>query len=141
MMERSHSSEKVTGIANSTYWNNFHIEFCDWPHDGFTFIARHDETLAGRAHVTIDGNFATLSDIVVVELTVRRWHWLPFCKKHISFRGRGLGSQLLRMVIEQARVRGAKELTGKMVGDLGKLTRWYQRHGFVVVEEAIKVSL
>ncbi len=56
----------------------------------------------------------------------------------IDFRGRGIGSQLLKLVISESKKVGADKIWGSVVeSDLqqnGDLLGWYQRHGFQVLE-------
>jgi len=60
-----------------------------------------------------------------------------FLDSTLDMRGLGLGSQLLRAVIAQAKERGIKEIWGNVTEDAPQpppgLLSWYSRHGFHVV--------
>lgn len=47
-----------------------------------------------------------------------------------NFRGRGIGSALLREILHHCHHHGIQRLVGEMKGDLPALRRWYARHGF-----------
>lgn len=59
-------------------------------------------------------------------------------ERRATFRGLGIGKRLLREVIQQARLMGARELFGKVVeSDLKNspgLLDWYAREGFEIGE-------
>lgn len=97
----------------------------------------------GKAVLSIDGSTATLADIVIansvpsgnrlIQLIAPSWF-------HRNYRGRGLGSVLLKAVTEYLASTEVRKIHGAMVGDLPRLIRWYRREGFVVDENSHAIS-
>lgn len=62
---------------------------------------------------------------------------LAFKPKPVDYRRRGLGTQLLRFAIDQARRRGARRIYGSLMQeDIARnpnLVDWYKKHGFHIV--------
>lgn len=99
------------------------------------FLALINNESIGRAELIINNEHAFLKDISVTQ-TESGWFWFPpFYKKGINYRGNGIGTSLLEKVFTHCESLGVKELTGVMRGDLELLTRWYQKHGFEVLED------
>lgn len=61
-------------------------------------------------------------------------------QKGIDYRHHGLGSELLKFVIEQARNLGIRHIYGSIVqrdiDQTPNLLEWYQRHGFVLCQDS-----
>lgn len=64
--------------------------------------------------------------------SITGWH-----KKPVNYRACGLGSSLLRFIIDRAAERGLRKITGNLLPrDLKlnpRLPDWYRQFGFVVV--------
>lgn len=84
-----------------------------------------------RAVVNIDGDEAEL-DIHQVSAPHPN-PILALLGRRADYRGRGLGTHLLRYVSAELKRHGIHVLKGRVHGDdLERLKRWYRREGFVV---------
>ena len=107
--------------------------------NGCSIIADYHGARIGYAHINLDGNIAILADIRIED------HYpmgkLFFRKRTYSFRGHGIGSQLLKRVILLCRNSGVQEIIGNLDGDLERLELWYAKHGFVITGEQISLKI
>ena len=98
----------------------------------------------GVASCTLSGTTMTLADIQLREDILRpRAFWARLLRRppvRINYRGRGLGSALLAMVIDHARKSECRTITGIVAArDLAtnpRLVEWYRRHGFIYAATA-----
>lgn len=89
----------------------------------------------GKATLLIEGSSAKLADIVIAKSVpsgnpLAQLLALSWFRR--NYRGRGLGSVLLKAVTEYLASTEVRKIHGTMVGDLPRLIRWYRREGFVV---------
>ncbi len=97
----------------------------------------------GKATLLIEGSTAKLADIVIAKSVPSGnplAQWLALSWFNRNYRGRGLGSVLLRAVAEYLASIEVRKIHGTMVGDLPRLIRWYRREGFVVDESSHAIS-
>ncbi|WP_422473671.1 GNAT family N-acetyltransferase [Endozoicomonas sp. ALB032] len=107
---------------------------------GCTLVACNNEgERLGHAHLTVEQNIATLADIYVRAEVVEKL-WIPLLKRKVCCRNQGIGSKLLGQVKELCQASGIKIVSGQMVGDVGRLKKWYTKHGFEVIGETIKYN-
>jgi len=99
----------------------------------------------GKAVVSINDKRAILQDIIIYDRVplasnwLRRLLWKPRIK---SFRGKGLGSVLLKTLIEEIRLKQVTRIEGDLLrGDIERLARWYSRNGFDVDSMSNKISM
>ena len=107
------------------------------------------DTLVGQVHCLKRGEALYLADLHVQEAAthpiqglawVRAWLGFDTRGRTESYRNRGLGSALLRFVINRARAGGFRGVTGRLAPiDLKEsptLPDWYQDRGFRVTMAA-----
>lgn len=68
--------------------------------NGCSLIAENAGLRIGYAHITVSQNVATLADIKVNVMTTKPFMLFPFYKKTHNYRGKGVGSALLKRVVE-----------------------------------------
>ena len=107
------------------------------------FISEADREVA-HASCIVEGNVLKLGDIVIADRIPMPEHILHRSLRRlfrrpaplINYRGRGLGSQLLRLIIQRGTHFGFHEVHGDVVqNDLNRspeLLDWYSRYGFTV---------
>ena len=102
------------------------------------------QTLVGEARCLREspermaiGDIAIANEVIPppANLLMRGFRQLPGCQHPpVNYRGRGLGTALLRSMIEHSRQVGAKELCGEVfeqdVQNCPVLLSWYERQGF-----------
>lgn len=127
----------------------------------FTLAASVDEETAyylklshggwrvGYAYCSFDGKVMRLNDIVVRDDVVlpptnflhALWRIL-FKPRPLQLRGQGLGTAMLRQVVEEAHARGAERIVGLVTPEDRRnnpgLLAWYAKHGFVALEQPDK---
>lgn len=94
----------------------------------------------GRINWTVsDDKIMTIADLIIFEFFGKKPLWsyiLPFLYKYPSYKGRGLGSAMLKVIIEFARVLNVSEIRGWIAGDdleaIPYLPELYRKHGFIV---------
>lgn len=106
---------------------------------GFTYLYEDGEIVLGRIHVVIDNNVATIADIIVTELIVNRFCFLPYFKKELTYRNQGYGTNLLNATIKKCREIGVTEIVGNIVGETDRLKSWYSRNGFKINDYEISM--
>lgn len=84
---------------------------------------------------------ATLADIQVSRFTSRPFVLLPFVRQTHNYRGKGVGTALLRRVIAICKEAGIAEIVGSLSGDERRLRVWYKRFGFQINGSDIKLTL
>lgn len=117
--------------------------------DNFFFIKlKHYDEIVGEAKCTLNLHEMVLEDIIIYDEVVRTpQNFLDiFLKvafnrnKPTNYRQRGLGTSLLKFVINHACYKGIKRISGRLVErDLASnpnLFKWYQKHGFQVINAA-----
>jgi len=99
----------------------------------------------GYANCTLTNKILTLADLHVATdaLRPRRGisrllhRFVNTPRELINYRGRGLGSAVLRFIIQRAVAHGFTEIEGKLSPhDLAanpNLPEWYRRHGFTII--------
>lgn len=96
------------------------------------------------AHLTLQDERAELADIRVSPSIVTKYsllrQLLGFVRKR-NFQHKGLGSQFLKLVIDEVRLRGASRIEGTMDGDIKRLTAWYKSFGFAIDETSHRICL
>ena len=114
-------------------------------HDAFWFIKVYDgKSRIGYANCEVDDFGLVLKDICISDQAMRPEGWIMRLLRvftgqcdPINYRGRGLGSALLRVIIDRAKSHGLHHVTVQMFPlDLGanpRLPDWYRRHGFTVI--------
>ena len=110
----------------------------------------------GYANVNNFGAIVEIADLRIADLPAERREQLRTLKREWllnidglirallwrvpSSRGCGLGTLLLRRIIEDAKRSGAKAIVGKLAPrDLevwAELPKWYEKHGFEIVPDA-----
>jgi len=113
--------------------------------DSFWFIKVFDGNVrVGYANCTLTDKILTLADLHVATDAPqprsgfsRLFHrFLSTPRKPVNYRGRGLGTALLRFITQRAVQRGFTQIEGKLSPqDLAanpKLPDWYRRHGFTI---------
>ena len=96
------------------------------------------------AHLNLQGERAELSDIRVNPSVGTKYSLLRQflgCVRKRNFQGRGLGSQLLKLVIDEVHLHGVRKIEGTMEGDIDRLTPWYKSFGFTIDEHNHRISL
>lgn len=93
--------------------------------------------VAVRVDISVTGSDAELIDIRHIPLTPWPWSRLPLFQR--NYRGRGLGTLLLRRVFSELKARGVRRISGQIVGDAERLKRWYRREGFQVDDETLEI--
>lgn len=114
--------------------NNSELEFI-FP-DLFTRYGRirvkYRGAYVGYANLIRDGSIATLADICIYDHLRPVFNFLPVFKIRKNYRGKGIGSALLKAVVEFCKKHNVSEIHGEAKGDLPLLIPWYKRHGFSV---------
>jgi GNAT superfamily N-acetyltransferase len=94
--------------------------------------------VAVRANIGIDGNDAELIDISHIPLTAWPSVWLPLFRR--DYRGRGLGTLLLRRMLSELKTHGVCRISGRIAGeDVERLKRWYRSEGFHVDDQTLEI--
>ena len=99
----------------------------------------------GHVKTVRDGDRLLLADLNVADSIPRQWPVFPNLLRAVlgerppwSARGKGIGRELLRRVLEEADTTGVCEIWGSMTSrDIKKtpyLVKWYERLGFLVRE-------
>jgi GNAT superfamily N-acetyltransferase len=108
---------------------------CDWR-------VFHDKQQIGHACIIKDSLTLRLGDIVIYDaVIISRPRYTTFLQglfkrepQRVAYRGQGIGSALLKMIITWANQKGIREIVGEISAvDLKpnpKLIDWYLRHGF-----------
>lgn len=113
---------------------------------GFYVILNHQNQEVGRANcMLLSPEEMSLEDIImdneVVHMPKNLWiailrKLFNFKIKPINYRRRGLGSELLKLVITHARQKGIKHIHGRVVkkdiANNSNLLQWYKKYGFKV---------
>lgn len=109
--------------------------------NGCSLIAENAGMRIGYAHITVSQNVATLADIKVNILTTEPFMLFPFYKKTHNYRGKGVGSALLKRVIEICKDARISEILGHIYGDEELLIAWYRKFGFEIQGKYIRLNL
>lgn len=109
--------------------------------NGCSLIAENEGLRIGYAHITVSQNVATLADIKVNVMTTKPFMWFPFYKKTDNYRGKGVGSALLKRVVEICKEARISEILGHIYGDEELLIAWYRKFGFEIKGKNIKLDL
>jgi GNAT superfamily N-acetyltransferase len=112
--------------------NSYEISV-NWAPSALDVAVLSEGTRIGRASLSITNKQATLCEIFVWDGKIAMQSWwrrLMFGWKAKNFRERGLGTQLLNIVLEELRSHDISQLEGEMVGDIPRLSVWYRAAGF-----------
>ena len=109
--------------------------------NGCSLIAENEGVRIGYAHVTVSQTVATLQDIKVSFFTTKPFTLFPFYKKTYDYRGKGVGSALLKRVIALCEGARMSEISGRIHGDEEMLRVWYNKFGFEVNGKEIRLNL
>ncbi len=86
----------------------------------------------GYAQISVSDNIATLADIKVTSFEKKHFTKLPFLNKKYCYRNQGVGTALLKELIDVCKVAGISEIHGEIHGDTSILFPWYKKHGFTI---------
>lgn len=112
-----------------------------FPH-GCTLIAYSlDGNRLGHAHISLNDSEAILADIIISSFNLPLIPFIPFLKRKICYRNKGVGTKLLKKVIELCKSSGISVLSGNMHGETDRLKRWYSKNGFEVNGNHISLML
>ena len=101
--------------------------------NGCTLIAYSLEgNRLGHAHISLHDSEAILADIIISSFTIHLIPFIPFLKRKVCYRNKGVGTKLLQKVIELCNSSGISVLSGNMHGETDRLARWYSKNGFMV---------
>lgn len=114
--------------------------------DNFFFVKlKHCDEIVGEAKCTMHLHEMVLEDILIYDEVVRTpQNFLDiFLKiafnrnKTTNYRQRGLGTSLLKFLINYACYKGVKRISGRVVerdvANNPNLFQWYRKHGFQVI--------
>jgi GNAT superfamily N-acetyltransferase len=107
---------------------------------GCSLIAKKGGVRIGYAHISVTQTVATLADIQVSRFKTRPFVLLPFLRRTHNYRGKGVGSALLRRAIAICKEAGITEIVGCIRGDEERLRVWYKRFGFQVNGSDIRLN-
>lgn len=95
----------------------------------------------GHAHLSIEGSNAELSDIILLERgphPIRLLHFIGFRR---TYRGHGIGSLLMPLLIARLCDHGIKRISGTIKSNRDSLPNWYRRMGFHVDDRTGRISM
>lgn len=108
------------------------IEVTDFPSSCVIHVKRRGASIA-KTSVIKDGNCWILADIVVQDFKdVGLFCRLRSCGFFRDYRSKGIGTALIKELINFAKERSVRTIKGTMVGDIRRLSSWYKSLGFSV---------
>ena len=108
---------------------------------GCSLIAKIEDERIGYAHITVSQTVATLTDIQVSDFRTRPFMLFPLYRKTYKYRGKGVGTALLKRVIALCEEARMSEILGRIHGDEEMLKVWYEKYGFKVSGKEIRLNL
>lgn len=110
--------------------------------NGCTLVAYSLEgNRLGHAHISLNDSEAILADIIIRSFTVPLIPFIPFLKRKVCYRNKGVGTKLLQKVIELCKSSGITVISGNVHGETDRLERWYSKNGFKVNGNNISLRL
>ena len=120
----------------------FELEILDFPESCILLLNCRDAQIA-RAHLSKDFDCWRLGDVYVEDFkSVSIYRKILSRGFFRNYRSKGIGTILMKELINYAREQGARMIKGEMSGDVPRLASWYKSLGFTVIDgKAIQLTL
>jgi GNAT superfamily N-acetyltransferase len=95
----------------------------------------HKYTTLGYCNLLRNGTTATIADIYIYDHSRPILRIFPYIKIGKNHRNHGIGSALLKYVINYCKEQNIYEIVGQVQGELAILIPWYEKHGFIIEKD------
>ena len=95
----------------------------------------HKDTILGYCNLLRNGATVIIADIKIYDHSRPILRIFPYIKIGNNYRNHGIGSALLKYVINYCKEQNIVEIVGKAQGEFPILIPWYEKHGFIIEKD------